>query len=265
MKKYTLYISVIFLISSCVEVVHLKHDDSDPVLIVDGRVTDQPGPYSVKLSTTISFNSSDRSLAVDDAIVTISDDLGNSEELSLTEMGVYQTSSIQGVIGRTYFLNIEYAGKTYTSQSDLLPVNDIDTLKYAFQNKTALTDEGYFVSLAVSVDNPENINYYRWKVYENDSLYNGKEDIVVADDDYTEGEFEFQFDYPFEVRDTVRIEMASLNKDALDYYNGFIEVLTSDGGLFSPPPVNAPSNISNGALGLFQASAVVTKELVIQE
>ena len=101
-------------------------------------------------------------------------------------------------------------------------------------------------------------------MYENDSLYNGVGDFIVSDDKYIKGEFEFKFGYPFELNDTVKIEMFSLNEDGLDYYTGFIEVLQSDGGLFSPPPVNAPSNISNGALGLFQANAVSYQELIIK-
>lgn len=265
MKKYIYYIISTFIISSCEEVVNLKHDDSDPILIVDGRITDQPGPYSVKLSTTLSFNSSERSQIVKDALVSISDDLGNNEEMNYTENGIYQTSSMQGEVGRTYFLNIDYAGKTYTSQSSLLPTSNVDNLSYTFKQATSFLDEGYFISMAISVPDIENTNYYRWKVYENDSLYNGKEDIIVADDDYTDGEFEFQFGYPFELNDNVRVEMYSLNKDALNYYNGFAEILMSDGGFFSPPPVNAPSNISNGALGLFQASSVVSVELTIKE
>lgn len=265
MKTILYTFAIAWLMSSCVEVINLKHDNTDPILIVDAQITDQPGPYDVKLSTTISFNSNDRSLLVNDALVTISDNAGNEEDLTFTENGIYQTNSFQGVVGRTYSLTIQYNGQTYTAQSTMLPVSEIDTLFSSFQQATNFLDAGYYVSLAAAVSVPNNINYYRWKLYENDSLYNGREDIFVADDEYAEGEFEFRFDYPFEINDQVRIEMYSLNKDALDYYNGFVEVLQSDGGFFSPPPVNAPSNISNGALGLFQANAVSIREITIAD
>ena len=40
---------------------------------------------------------------------------------------------------------------------------------------------------------------------------------------------------------------------------------TNDGGLFSQPPSNSRTNLTNGALGFFQASAVEIEEIVIKE
>lgn len=264
--KYFIYILLLTLgMTSCLEVLELNHGKSDPVLIVDALITDQPGPHTIKLTRTIDFSSDESSQMVSDAIVTIADNLGNSEELVYTEEGIYQTNNTQGVVGRTYSLNIEYNGRTYTSESTLLPVSEIDPLISDFQFETSLSDEGYYVTMRAKVSVPDVINYYRWRIFENDSLYNDIEDLIVADDEYSDDEFEFQFGYPFEIGDEVRVEMSSISKEGLNYYEGFYEVITNDGGLFSPPPVNAPSNISNGALGLFQASAVVTKSIVIEE
>lgn len=264
--KNTIYILLaVFFLSSCLEVIDLKHDDNAPVLIVDGVITNQPGPHFVKLSTTISFNSSKRALEVEDATVTLSNDLGEEEQLLHIGSGTYQITTMQGEVGRTYDLNVDYDGQTYTSQSTMLPVSEIAEMASNFRQATSLSDAGYYVSMAALVSVPDQINYYRWKVYKSDSLFSGKEDIIVAEDEYAEGSFEFEFEYPFELNDDVKVEMLSLNKDAFDYYNGLTEVLSSDGGLFSPPPVNAPSNISNGALGLFQANAVSTDMIAITE
>ena len=79
MKNIIISIVIVYTMTSCLEVLDLNHDDSEPILIVEGQITDQSGPHFVKLSTTITFNSSERSTSVDDAIVTISDDLGNVE------------------------------------------------------------------------------------------------------------------------------------------------------------------------------------------
>lgn len=258
MKNITLYL--LFLtasMSACMEVIDLKHENSDPVLIVDGYITDQAGPYQVKLSTTVNFDAKQNSRVVENAIVTISDDLGEEEVLRHTSKGVYKTTTLQGRVGRTYTLNIDYEGKNYKAQSTLLAVKPIDL---SYQKKE---EDLYAVSIAGNSPDVNNINYYRWKIYKNGIAYSNIEDILVSDDEYIEKSFKFEFDYEFEANDVVKIEMLSLNKSAYDYYTGFLEVLQSDGGLFSPPPVNAPSNISNGALGIFRASAVVTKEIVI--
>jgi hypothetical protein len=265
MKNFIISILIIFSTSSCLEVLDLQHEDSEPLLIVEGKITNQPGPHFVTLSTTLSFNSIERAGMVDDAIVTISDDDGNEEQLTYLQDGLYESSSIQGIVGRTYFLTVYYEGITYSSQTTMLPISSIDTLFSKFQPSTSLYDEGYYVSLAAKLSRPDVTNFYRWMVYENDSLYNGINDILVSDDAFVEEGFEFRFDYPFELDDTVKIEMYSLNQDGLNYYEGFIDVLQSDGGLFSPPPVNAPSNISNGALGLFHATAVTSREIIIKK
>lgn len=263
MKKIILFLGIACGLVSCLEVLELNHDNSDPVLVVEGLITDKPGPYTVRLSTTVSFNLSQRSNPVEDAIVTISDDLGNQEILNYVENGRYETTSMQGMIGRTYYLDVAYGGVNYKSQSTLLPVSAIDTLYSTFEKATRFIEGGYYLSIGAKSANPNLVNYFRWKVYEADSLYNGVNDIMVARDDYFEGEFVFQFGYPFEIGDTVKVEMYSLNKDAYDYYQGFVTILQSDGGLFSPPPVNAPSNISERALGIFQACSVVSEEVII--
>lgn len=265
MKNLIYSIAIISLLSSCLEVMDIKHEDNEPVLIVDGVITDQPGPYQVKLSTTITFNASEPEIEVENAVVTITDDQGQEDELTHIGNGVYETTSIQGAVGRTYELTIDHAGQTFTSSSTMLPVSEIAETAFNFRKETTFYEEGYYVAMAALVSDPEKINYYRWKVYKNDSLFNGNEDIIVAEDEYADDSFEFEFGYPFELEDEVKIEMSSLNKDAYDYYTGLIEVLASDGGLFSPPPVNAPSNISNGALGLFQANAVSTAIVTIKE
>lgn len=265
MQNLIYSITIVGLLSSCLEVMDLKHEDNEPVLIVDGVITDQPGPYQVRLSTTISFNADEPDLDVENATVSISDDQGNDDLLIHVGDGIYETSTIQGEVGRTYELTIEHEGRIYTSQSTMLPVSEIAETASYFRRATTFYDEGYYVAMAALVSDPDRINYYRWKIYKNDSLYSGTEDIIVAEDEYIDDSFEFEFSYPFELDDEVKIEMSSLNKDAYDYYNGLIEVLSSDGGLFSPPPVNAPTNISNGALGLFQANAVSTATVTIRE
>lgn len=259
MKNIIIYLVALSVsMSACMEVIDLKHDNSEPVLIVNGHITNQTGPYHVKLSTTIDFNAKENSRVVENAIVKISDDLGEKEVLRHVGNGIYETSTLQGQIGRTYTLSVDYEGKNYSAQSTLLAVSVIDSLSYQKR------EDNYYVSIASSSPDVTGINYYRWKVYKNGTLYDNIEDILISDDEYIEKSFEFEFDYSFDANDKVKIEMLSLNKSAYDYYTGFIEVVESDGGLFSPPPVNAPSNISNRALGIFHASAVAAKEIVIK-
>lgn len=264
--KYVLFAVIPFLLDSCQEVVEIPLDNTNPKLVVDGMVSNQPGPYYVKLSTTGDFYSTAPSPKVTDAVVTISDNAGNSEVLThiSDQPGTYQTSTLQGVIGRTYYLNIQYEGQSYQSESQLNPVSDIDKLEVRFEEKTLTRDEGYRIYLFAKEPRGET-NYYRFMVYENDSLYNSINDLLIANDDILKGDIEnLDVGYSFDLNDKVRLEMQSLTKKDYEYYNGLSILYDNDGGLFSPPPVNPPSTISNGALGIFRASAVAFREVSIE-
>lgn len=92
-------------------------------LVVEGTLSNMPGPYVVKLSLS-SSPESPAYIPLTGYQVVILDDAGNAEQLNETEAGIYQTDTngIQGIVGRKYKINITApAGKTYTSQYQELP------------------------------------------------------------------------------------------------------------------------------------------------
>lgn len=267
MKNFGIYLlaGLLLLLSACEEVVEIPLDNTNPKLVVEGTITSEAGPYYVKLSQTGDFYSTAPAPKVTDAVVTISDDAGNAEVLthSADNPGTYATGSLQGVIGRTYYLKVEHKGQTYLSQSKLLPVTDIDKLEVRFVEESPSKEEGYYIYFFAKEPRGET-NYYRFMVYENDSLYNSVNDLIITSDEFIKGDIEnLELGYPFKLNDVVKLEMHSISKEVFDYYNGLISVYNNDGGLFSPPPVNPASNISNGALGVFRASAVVSRTITI--
>ncbi len=66
--------------------------------------------------------------------------------------------------------------------------------------------------------------------------------------------------YPYvsdgRLMDDYFIEMHSLTKEAYEYYKALIQQFRTDGGAYSPSPASPPTNLDNGALGFFRASAV---------
>src|ERR1700746_1541531 len=118
MKKFlnriacTLIAGIIFLFSSCEKVIKIDLKDADARVVVQGNVTNAPGPYTVTLNSSVSYYSDNTFPAITGAQVKISDNAGNSESLTETSQGVYQTSSLSGVKGRTYYLEVTASGKT---------------------------------------------------------------------------------------------------------------------------------------------------------
>jgi hypothetical protein len=266
-RKLGFLISIAIILSglfSCditPEVTDIKVDNNTPRLVVDGLVSDQPGPYFVRLSLTADVYSKEVE-KINNAFVTITDNLGNRDILTRAEDGVYQTDSLVGAIGRTYTLTVVYNGKAYTSTSTMSNGITIDSLGYKFQKESLVYDEGYYLTL-FGTEPQEEKNYYRWYIAENDTL---EKDIELGDDQFLGAELkDIMIERKaFDKGDTARVEVHSLSETEYKYYIGLNNVIENDGGLFSSPPKNPEGNISNGALGIFRASKVSIKEVVIE-
>src|SRR5258706_568545 len=107
-------------------------------LVVEGMITDQSGPYLIKISKTVPISQQVyKSDFVKGAQVVIKDDQGNSESLTEKSSGNYFTQSFQGMVGRVYSITITTTeGQIYQSIPEkLLPVGDFSNLHYEFVQK----------------------------------------------------------------------------------------------------------------------------------
>jgi hypothetical protein len=136
--KFRVLTAVIFLIlGSCVDTFTVN-TSFQPTIVVEGLITDQSGPYLVKISRALPITTSAQlqttQASETGAIVIIQDDLGNSETLIEKSSGSYYTSLFQGVIGRTYSISIKTKdGGVYQSTPEkMLPVGDFSNLRYEF-------------------------------------------------------------------------------------------------------------------------------------
>lgn len=100
-------------------------------LVVEGTISNQPGPYTVKLSLSTPPDNLEY-IPLTGYQVLIMDDFGNAEQLTEIENGIYQTDTngLQGVVGRKYKIRITATGgKTYASPyQELLQPVGIDTV-----------------------------------------------------------------------------------------------------------------------------------------
>ena len=157
------------LLASCVTEYQPDTINSTPALVVEGAITDQPGPYTIKLSRTAEYSYKSINLLETGARVIIADTLGNQETL-LEKGGLYSTKpgGIQGVAGRKYTLTIQTKdGTIYQSDTELLKASPpIDRLYYEYQyNPTALTNDkaNQWSVFLDSKDPPTANDFYRWQ------------------------------------------------------------------------------------------------------
>lgn len=139
-------------------------------LVVDGLITDLPGPYTIKLSMPINLDkTSVLGVPVQGVKVTVSDNAGNSELLTEKTPGVYTTSpsGLRGTVGRSYKLRLVTPAGTIVESTEetMLPVGDMDSLYYEYEERP--NTEGKPTSgFRVFVDGrglADNSNFLRWR------------------------------------------------------------------------------------------------------
>ncbi len=137
-------------------------------LIVDGYITDQPGPYQIRLTYTADFTAAALNYVVEKATVYVTDDKGNRQSFNDLGLGLYQSPvSFQGQAGRTYKLTIQLPdGSRYESLPELIrPVPAIDKVYDEYTEKpvagTAVFDKGFNIYLDTK-DPATPGDYYRW-------------------------------------------------------------------------------------------------------
>jgi len=273
--KIAILLTFVIVMVSCRKDIDFElNNEINSRLVVDGGITDQQKAHRIELTRTSSYYENQVAPKETGATVTISD---GSTTFPLSEIsdGVYETGiNVKGVIGKNYTLNINTKdGKSYTASAQLNSVSAIDTITFEYVSKIVqggVQKDGYELkhwgqeSSAIG-------NCYMWLVYVDNELATNKiNDIRFVKDDFVNGNYIVNFPiYIIEsaVVDTVdvRVEMHSIS---LPYYEflSAIRIETSSGlGLFDGPPANIPSNISNGALGWFEASAVSEKSIEVYE
>ena len=174
MRFTWLLLLVVLLTDSCIEKLDVPVISVEPRLVVDGLITDQPGPHTIKLFLSSAPNEDlDFINYIGGATVKIVDDEGNTETLLESSKGVYQTSeSYQGVIGRKYQLAIvTNEGKNY--QSDFLemyPPGEIQNISFEYKqnaiNQTDLTKPQDVIEVYIDgtgVNGYSNLMRWRWR------------------------------------------------------------------------------------------------------
>ena len=108
---------------SCIDVIDLKTDGTEEILIIEGFVYNGNTPPTVKIRKSASFSSGPDGVEqpVSGAIVTLMELNAESVQLTESELGVYTTDQFIGIIGKEYQLRIEADGNTYESLVERMP------------------------------------------------------------------------------------------------------------------------------------------------
>jgi hypothetical protein len=260
MKRYLVLGFFVFGVTACTKIINVDLNDAPSQLVIEGIVNDVDAA-TVIISSSVVFSSANTFPPVSGALVTIRDDAGNTYTLSesVTRKGTYSTGSVIGIPGRNYTMNINVNGKTYTAESRMPAVVNLDSLK---------ADEIYFgkplkVVTPMYTDPPGRGNYYQLVEFVNRRFI---KNIYAWYDNVNDGGTNTRrLIYNDEVDslnikrgDTVAVELRCIDKNMFNYMYALADLSSSQ--TIPANPVNA---ITGGALGYFSAHTSRTKRIVM--
>jgi len=264
----------LFLVACTEEIDFDLNDDGFDRLVVEGFFTDQAKAHQIKLSRTTSYFDEEEVPVVSGAQVRISNTLG---EWTLTEdppgSGLYYTpSDAAGTVGYDHTLSIEIDGESYKATDHMNPTAVVDSAAVEWVPVEGEEDfNGYWAVNMWTTERAGTEDFYRWR-----TLINGVTDgDTIAFSSYTndigfdgavlEGfTVEGFSEDAMQIGDTISVEQHGISEAYYLMLQGTFEQTEVQGGLFDPPPANIPTNVSNGGLGFFSASAVSEFTLVIE-
>ncbi|TAE20833.1 MAG: DUF4249 domain-containing protein [Cytophagales bacterium] len=259
--KHTLFLlaGLILTLTSCTKVIELDLNNAPKQVVIEGIVTDQPGPYTVRVSQSSGFYESGIGEVVPNATVTISDGVGVPESLTYAGSGNYQTRALRGVPGRTYTLNVTVGAQRFVATSVMpqpVPLDKLSTEALPIGDSKAV--------FAHFTDPANTKNFYRWVLTVNDRKQN---DVYVMDDRLMDGRTTRQAlrannptAQTIKSGDRVTVEMQGLDARLYDYFKGLAQVIGTED---SATPANPTSNLSGGALGYFSACSASKVQIMV--
>jgi len=274
------FLLVVLIMFSCTERIEIELGSSDIRLVVYGEITNQQKAHQIFLSSTSDYFSNKPAVGISGAEVRISD--GNHDLIcpeSEYFPGLYQTSALfAGSIGKTYKLTIENVdvdkdGKmeSYSATSFLPPVSTVDSIKLSYLSRSYIS--GWQVHL-YALDPAERKDFYAFKIYKNDTLLTDSlSEYYFQSDELFNGKYTngiiAQFlndskpDEKASKGDKITFELNGITKEYYDFLTEAQFEISTKIPLFSGPPANVKSNISNNAVGFFTAYSVSKSSAII--
>jgi hypothetical protein len=282
--KNILVILSVILVSGCIEPFDVTIAGGNNRLIVEGLITDEPGPYTVKLSRSSLLNEGVFP-PVTNAVVRIEEENGESETLRETGSGIYQTSSLQGKTGERYRLlvTIDGSNRYETDWTLLKPSPSIDSVYSEFQETLVDQEQkvGFQFYLDASDPNNETIFCrYEWTeawIYvvpkPSTSIYLGNDQVIPipgggnpacwefeeftgisiansvsnSDEVISRQPLLFVSNDPekLQVRYGLKVRQYAVTEEEYRFWEGLRETSSESGSLFDVQPQEVRSNLRN--------------------
>jgi len=209
--------------------------------------------------------------------------LNNLNELQELPLLVYSSIDLIGEVNNTYELSILFNGKNYNGKTKILEPTALDALYWELEPGTI--EYGY--SWAILSDPVNQFDGYKWEVKRTNLNFDGlpKDDIFkrarggTFNDQFFDGmTFDFFFENPMKRKDsthlleykryyrfgdTVVVKFSKMDEAVYEFMENKYTQLSTAGNPFATP-INIPSNITGGALGVWAGYSPTLDTLICQ-
>ena len=270
MKAHHIFLACLVLLAgvSCEEKLALDFQTEDTgLLVVEAILTNEKVKQKVKL-THPHRQLNETPEAATGALITIAE--GNQKLFALEEIpsgsGEYFTEELAAVSNRIYTLTIQYQGKIFTAQNQSVPVEPMPPLTYEAIGE----DPSIFRLLTAPFGSDP--NYIRYDVsWENTAACTVNEACQgqvyfydLKSIDVAEVFKAQKADFTFPVNTVIIRKKFSVNAPYKDFLRSALSEAEWRGGFFDVERSNLPTNLSEGAIGFFAVSTVLTDTTMVQ-
>ena len=287
-----------FLFPGCEDVIEVSTQDAEAELVVDAWLTNQSQVQEIHLSRSQPYFDNQRPTGINNAVVELASSGGQSWVFEGQGAGVYSWTPNPGqqlgAIGDTFFLEINWEGQTYTSVSVLNRVPAIDSIAYEFREDELFGPDGIYAEVyardfvgrgdtywiktfknGVYLNKPAELNIAFDAGFDPGSRIDGLifippiRELInrVPDPDGEEDDIDVP---PYDIGDSIRVEIHSLNLDAFRFLETARDQMRNgENTIFAIPIANTRGNVFNlqtreAVLGIFCVSAVSSLEIEVE-
>ena len=256
----------------CQKEIKLDLREAATKYVLEGNLDDSTG-FRLRITQSKPFYDDNTFNPVSTASVLVSDDAGNTYSILYDSSGYYIDSNLKAIQGRTYTVQVNDNGNEFISSARVAQKTLIKKVSIGSFNFGGGPDgPGIVRFLQVWYDEHPGLgNYYR-VIYNNPKDPKSSSKINLQDDRFGDG-IETQIlifsgrgdnESSLEIGDTVSLSLQSIDKAAYDYFYT-LDLISTDRGGGAITPTDPTSNWSNKALGVFVATTINSRSVVINQ
>ena len=296
MKKILL-ISLLAVVFACETEIYPELNTPGEVMVIDAWINQKMERQEIRITRSHSYFDSSTPTKISGATVRVEDlNTGQVYEFQEGDNAYFwdPTEAPFGEVGHEYKLTVSAEGETFVAFSKLGRVPPVDSIRFRYQQKDFLVPQDYYTAEFMATD-PAGIDDAYWiKAWKNGHFLGKPGELNVAyDAGFMPGQFfdgnpflipirrdfinpfdehpekEGELLPPYEVGDSLYIEIHSLDPLAFDFLFGMSIQINRPGGfaeIFSMPLANSSTNLKSTqahsttpVAGFFNVSSVSSK------